>query len=489
MKSKLICLFCLLFVFTIVSVPSCFADKSEVRTNVVINVYGNLTFDYHMSKDFGSLGWGTKSWTLGFTSTMKNIRIYDSYGNAVITGTRNIGEFWTDYDFDLNHAGVLREPIYADASGELLVNGSLNQLQSGESIYNTNITYDNVTLQINFPDSMTLFGQCDYNARKFCSYSKNATISYINPSTYNDFFLFNGTDFIEIKDGSKTYLVENNSVLTGMVNSGLQHKDLILGFPNDKEDSILVSWGNKIQMEGESGMYMPNLNTILIKSGLSDNQIYLSVFLHELTHYANHADSQQHNFPVWLGEGSAVYTQIKLVDINSPLSNSLKPLPSLNMVENWYNLSSDNYISDLNGQYRYSIGAFIVDYYAKTYGDNALLLSFRDINRKTELETNFGAMSINDSEVEKISEDSLIIFSGANITKTDLFFPQKELFFQNRTEFEKNIINFTSDYRNYNYGNINISMFYFAGIVIGIILILAVPVGIIVKFFRKKKKK
>jgi hypothetical protein len=63
MKFKSICLFYLPLVFVILFVPPCFAAKSEIRTNVVINVYNNLTFDYHMSKDFGELRFGTQNWT------------------------------------------------------------------------------------------------------------------------------------------------------------------------------------------------------------------------------------------------------------------------------------------------------------------------------------------------------------------------------------------------------------------------------------------
>jgi hypothetical protein len=403
----------------------------------------------------------------------------------MIKGTEKKGEDLTFYNFDLDHIGTINGPIYVNSSGELK-NSSYLCMGFSIVVYNTNITYENVTLQVNFPDSLTLLTQCDYNIPRFCAYTKNTNLHFINPSGNVYFSFFNPTNFVEIEDGNKVYFVGNSSNLAEDVRTGLEHKDLILNFPKDREDSLLVSFGNvtEIAKDEAGGLYIPNENAIIIDTEQHDRTM---TFLHELTHYSNYADSQKHKFPGWLEEGSATYTGIKFIDLDKPNSNYWKPsLQSLE--EDWYNLSDANYISYLNNvkSYKYPIGGFIVNYYAKTYGEDALRLAFMDINRKVEIETN----ATNDT-IEKISEDSLIRFSAANITKTDLFFPQKELFFQNKTEFEKNIINFTSDKGRYNYGNSNNSIFYYIGMFIGIFLVITIPLGIIVvvvKFLRKKKK-
>ena len=425
----------------------------------------------------------------------KNIQIYDSYGNAMIKGTEKKGEDLTFYNFDLDHIGTINGPIYVNSSGELK-NSSYLRLGFSIDAYNTDITYENVTLQVNFPDSLTLFTQCDYSIPRFCAYTKNTTLHFINPSGNVYFSFFNSNDFSQIEDSNKVYFVENNSTLAESVRTGLERKDLILNFPKEKEDAILVTFGNasEIAKEKVGGVYLPTENAIIIENGQSNTAIQNFLkdeFLHELTHYSNYASSQKHNFPDWLEEGSARYTEVKLLDLDKPNSNYWKP--SLRSLEgDWYNLSDANYISYLNSvkSYKYWIGGFIVNHYAQTYGENALRLAFMDIDRKVEIETN----TTNDT-IEKISEDSLIRFSGANITKMDLFFPQKELFFQNRTEFEKSIINFTSDYKNYN-ENFNMKNFSsigtIIGIVIGIALIMGVPIAIIfmiVKFLNKKNIK
>ena len=485
MKFKSLCLFYLPLILVILSVPSCLAAKSEVRTNVTINVYADMTYDFHMSKDFGELRFGTQNWTWYFMNEQKNVQIYDSYGNAIIKSAEKKGEDLTFYNFDLNHIGPISGPIYVNSSGELK-NSSYLHLGFSIDTYNTNTTYDNVILQATFPDSLTLLTQCDFNISKFCAYAKNATLSFTNPSGNIYFSFFNSKDFSQIEDSNKIYFVENNDTLNESVTTGLEHKDLIFNFPKEKEDAILVTFGNasEIAKEEVGGVYVPNENAIVIEKEQSDTE---DAFLHELTHYSNYAGSQEHIFPDWLEEGSARYTEVKFFDLNNPNSNYLKPSLQ-NLEQDWYNLSDANYLSYLNDvkSYKYAIGGFIVNHYAKTYGEGALKLAFIDIDRKVEIEAN----ATNDT-IEKISEDSLIMFSGANITKIDLFFPQKDLLVQNKTAFEKIMMNFTSDQRSYNYGNGDMSVFFYAGIVIGIILVFAVPVGIIIviaKFLARKKK-
>ena len=172
----------------------------------------------------------------------------------------------------------------------------------------------------------------------------------------------------------------------------------------------------------------------------------------------------------------------------------IKPYPEI--LKYWYDLDKDfyetNYSYNFTGGGLYSLYGFVVNHYAKTYGEEALILSLNEIRNKPALSGNKSSLSEEESDYAAIK--SLITNSKSNISEEDIFFPDRALFMNNYSQFEEKMAQFmippnSAVHSNFSFNSEDFfSLLIGGGIVLFIILLPILLIIFLVKRLTRKKE-
>jgi hypothetical protein len=506
---KLIIIHLLIF-FSILIVPFCSAN-SEFHSTVILTVNEDSTYDFLLIRSFDTDYYGTKNWTMSLGSPFKDVQIYDDFGNITILN-KNENKDYTDYTFDTNYRyGYGYRPIYFSSKGNSLIeiNEYLYRVEFGFGSFGSN---EKMTVNVSLPESINLISLKGYDKLDFDYKKRNLNFVYDNPDGLFRFTLIKNSgiaNFSEITYDNKLFFIERNEILENAVNRSLNDTPLIFNYPIGEKDFIIIAISNlsALNISAAGGVYEYDGLILINKDKFSINGSYASsednvllTFFHEFTHYSNSFITDS-TYPTWLEEGSAVYSNIKYVEKYSHDSkvNALSPTIkiSISSLENWYfaNRTIESLYANVSEYYlSYPVYGFLVNNYAKSYGEERLEVSLNEIrNKKLAIKDRF----LSDQELEDITINSFISNSGQNLTEEDILFPDKKLLFENKTAFEDKMKNFT--FQGYNRKDYSFSQQFSSSEIkmmligiIAIIIIIGLPIillVLIIKFIRKKKNK
>jgi hypothetical protein len=504
------------FIFLmILSFNFCKAEKSLFLTDIKVDIHEDSTFDVLITHQMDFDVWSTKDVNIGVGKEMQNVIISDDLG--IIT-PKNITEYDNSigYKFDTHYSGsVGYKKIYISSKGNSLekLNDYLYKLNLIWGVSAGDSSDEDVILTLNFSKSMSLI---DFTGGETNVTETNSSIkvSYHNPSGNFDFILLSENEldtFIQISDESKTFFVENKSLLVEGFKDVLKNRDCILNYPLYEKDTMVILLGNTSEfIENASGFYSGEL--IMIDKNqypTQDNEIYLSkekiggILMHELTHYSNAFNYVGTHQLKWVDEGSAVYSEInyldRIFDINNLSDyrqlNLYQIKPKSPVLNYWYNFHTDfikaNYSYNISESDLYSLYGFVINHYAQTYGEEALISFFNDL--KTKSNSLKGTEDFSEEKLNEAVINSLIIYSKQNISKEDIFFPDTALFINNYSQFEEKMAPFimptTISEEKTNFGDVDLISVIIALVAVLIvpIIIIALPIILIIFIIKKLK--
>jgi len=506
------------FIFLmILSFNFCKAEKSLFLTEVQLDVHEDSTFDIFIIHQMDFDVWSTENVNIGVGKEMQNVIISDDLGTII---PKNVTEYENSigYKFDTHYSGSPGyKKIYVNSKGNSLekLNDYMSKLNLIWGISAGESSNEDITFIVNFPKSMSAV---DFTGGETNSTEKNSSIkvSYHNPGGNFDFIFLSEDEpgrFVQISDESKTFFVENKSILVEGFKDILKNRDCILNYPLYEKDTLIILLGNTSEFtENASGFYSGEL--IMVDKEqypLKNGEIYLSkekiagILIHELTHYSNAFNYVGNRQLKWVDEGSAVYSNINYLDRIFDVNNlsdyrqfnlyQIKPKPLV--LKYWYNFHTDfikaNYSYNISGSDLYSIYGFVINHYAQTYGEEALISFFNDL--KTKSNSLKGTEDFSEEKLNEAVINSLIFYSKHNISKDDIFFPDTALFINNYSRFEEKMAPFTMPTKiekgKNNSGNVKLSEMIIASVIVFVvpIIFIALPIILIILIIKKIKSK
>lgn len=250
-----------------------------------------------------------------------------------------------------------------------------------------------------------------------------------------------------------------DTLLVNAVKEGLDNVDVIAHYPSERQDTIVISQGDleKVKVYGEKGLLGLNTpdNLILIDNKLQEPTFLTSVFLHELTHYADNVKGNLNYYPTWLGEGLAIYSEIKYQE--KKFSSSKGQIPGLNYsyqakptkreLMQIYAISPEDYIyslalnsSDFELKYnltdtsQYHMYSLLIQSYIRQFGETGLYDAAQRGLKRIRTQEQRGTKYIQ-TEYDFWFEEAFLQNPQGTISRTQLYMPEKELYDKDQTSF------------------------------------------------------
>ncbi len=315
-----------------------------------------------------------------------------------------------------------------------------------DSKYYPKLIDTNEEVIINYPDKLSLY---EVNQDGLISKKEEKgrlILKYINNGDYTvdvNFFDNTNQSVIKRRVGSNNFLIENNTNFIEPFEEAMEHRDLITNYQDNGLNIIITpSKVNRTENIEAIGLFIGN-RIVLIEEDYLNNvttkDSITSTILHELTHLSVVESSKSYNnyLGPWAVEGIAVYTETKYYDTFFPNNKGLNPFtqyyetkPLKKTIVEWYEKHNADFKNKTQKEFfaGYPIYGFIVNHYAKTYGEEAFL---------TAIKESADEITKNVTDADHIFIRHLISASGKDITSEDIFFPERSLFLSNREEFLK----------------------------------------------------
>jgi hypothetical protein len=441
-----------LFLFLILLLIG-FIQLSSALTNfyddIVITVHDDLTYDISLSEKFDCRHWSKKNYAMTLDANLTNPVFSDLEGEIKVNKLENITNETIKYRFDTNYDSCyMYLPVFMNSTNNKMYefNDYISSVNFYKNIRYTRESDEYLNITLVLPDSLTFLSAIDYEENKI-NHDKIIHLNYKNP--LNDFiFVFIKTKsldkFVEIKDADYLYLVENNPKLVDSFNKIIKEKDLILNYPKGDEDLIIISEAEITEGFDAIGAYFLS-DLILVDKNLTKydlNEFVQMVLLHELTHHASHKYFD-FNPATWFDEGISVYSEIRYLDKHypnftayyTPSTELYFRKPEYKTLVKWYYVQKgldDDYEINFSGSERYSIYGFLINNYAKKYGQDKLEESIEKLNQEFSERMRHRFYHI---DAGILIRASFIEVSEDDYPVDEFFFPERELFLNDRGKF------------------------------------------------------
>lgn len=444
------------------SSASLVSAKITINGNENVVIHKDLTYDISFTFDFSSAYFfDEKNWSFDFDKNLENVIIYDDAGLLDIHQTRE-ETMWKTYFFDARYGSKgLPKRIYVNATGKLVVpNDKIARLTYGTYTFEGGKIFDYlVNMTVRYPSSLS-FISADVHSKINSSAEDTKGIvsrNYLNPGAYRALAFFQNdarNDFVEMSEGTQTFLVQNESVLLSAFSQTLPHIALIKNYPLSQNDTLTIvrtpTQGIEYQPDNATsydGSYVTD-NMILLSDQLTGEQEISSVLLHELTHYAQFSSPSQKIYGSleWLKEGEAVYTEIMY---EAQRSSSLSDSANLQMyqrkidpvvLEHWYQtgkeFSNSSESDGFSAGELYSIYGFVINHYVTTFGAEAFYTALQKTTDQLDAKQRDYNEFASVTKAETLLLKNLAEASGKPLQREDIFFPERGFFLSNKEQFD-----------------------------------------------------
>ncbi len=472
----------ILFFFVLLPIDSLQASDHILDTDLLVEIYDDNTLDLTYTINFDTFDLSEHERTYSLSSSYEDVTLSsDGEEIPVIEFDEEGGQI--EYSYDRRHSGSKSVTLYATNvldDSQRGVYHFAEDFQSGADLLVGVEEHRDVTIV--HPESMVFLSAFPYGLETVTKTSGMAELEYSEVDrdfviTFADKSI--ADEFIRIEEGGHVFYVQNHPELVRAVERSLNELDLIEDFPSEGELYILFNKKHDV------AAYAPNRVIWVNKSTIRESADKLvSTMLHEFTHYAEPISTTP---PLWLSEGLAVYTEIKYHDETYFIPDAVwsggywgDSKIELDTLHSWY--EQDDYVdfdspyfSDMDEEYEYY--GFVINYFAKTYGEEELYSALDEYERREYL-------SLNDSRFEydpnAIAEDIFVEIVGS---KDEFYFPERALFESDRAQFDEDLEDFYVIPEDIEYSNET------EDVVIPIVILVLIAIGAIsVVLFKRSRK-
>ncbi|HLC53584.1 MAG TPA: hypothetical protein VJK03_03490 [Candidatus Nanoarchaeia archaeon] len=433
--------------------------KESLNDTIVIKINQDYTFDVNITRTFNvNSVYGYMNWTEYF-GELNEVLISDEKGPVKINYVIDRNGHKA-YSYDLNYQymqGNHKVFIYSKENKMQKVNEDLWLITLPIESFGMNLIDDNKKLIVHDTGSELTFFSIGDVQPDFEIYQKRE-FNYKN--FYGDLYiLMVDLDFFDkyvlIQDGKKKFYLQNDSRILEQFNDVLYRQNPIFLYNKWNEGVGIISLGDANNLKNNTfdvwGLAYRN-GLIVIDNelaGKSSDAELKSILIHELAHLSKFFVYPSTQYPEWLEEGIAVYSEVNYIDREFPnfgghIPSSLalyNQKPEKELLEKWYTKGKSFSASDLNITFSpgelYSLYGFVINYYSKKYSEEKL---------RENLDKFYSGESSIIEQEGYISEEKIntLVVNSFGLSIDEISFPEKALLESNRQDFYEKMDNFTS---------------------------------------------
>ncbi len=439
--SKRLILIAVILAFSLALLNPVSAEDKNVYTTLTLDIKEDLTFDFSYSVDFDSDDWFNIKRTFFINKEYSNVRIYDSERRLKIVDQYE-DERNNNYVHTIDYGkSEGRKRLYINATGKLYDKGTGIYhwdagFYSGAGLILNSLEKRKVILR--YPRSMKFISASGDGLESVREGLGFTELNY-GPEVSGLIFTLSDKEvydsLLRLESGKNVFFVQNDSLLEQLALESIDGLKFIMDFPREGKVYVLFD-----ERDNEIAEYERNRVVFVNKSYLESRprDKVISTVLHELTHYAV-VEKWAKYYPEWLDEGVAVYTEIKFLDEAYYKANRSfedyywddKKIEKEILYE-WY--GKGEYLEELDPsefEFKYDYYGFLINYFAKTYGEDRLRYALSEIQRRID-------KSFIDPDLkydpEATTEEVFVELTGS---KENLFFPKRSLFLNDKEAFDR----------------------------------------------------